>query len=437
MDGDSTDSAVKLHLLPNRKTSGKRKTGVLKNNLNPVWEERFTYEEVSLEELSRERVLEVSVWNYNKSGNTFIGGLRLGPAPGSAHKHKDWMDSIGDEVSHWEDMLSRPGEWAEQWHTLRTTLNPRNVDLKMSSPAPPPVSHPLSPPVEKEQTAFSPVSLADTFKKVAPPTLVEEKDTEGQVHRTFDQPPSKESPKKQKQTAKDEPSLTASSTAEPPVAGQKQVPSPIPAVITKSTVVAEKQELKPSSLTNEIKKMAPPLAPPTKAASVVEKEDQVHGTVEHHPSNESPKRQKLAEKERPSSSTAVVRTTTAAEEVVGARTTKPIFSSSVRNRPSAPPTLTSPPTREVRKEEVSLVNLPKEDSQEARVLKTHSPKQDRHTDKEETPVITVESEITPPKATSTPIGKGLDLSEVSAYTQESPGSEAHGHQVSNVDAVLL
>ena len=130
MDGVSgTDSAVKLHLLPNRKSSGKRKTGVIKNNLNPVWEERFTYEDVSLEELSRERVLEISVWNYDKSGNRFIGGLRLGPAPGSSEKHKDWMDSIGDEVTHWEDMLAHPGQWAEHWHTLRTTMNPRDILL--------------------------------------------------------------------------------------------------------------------------------------------------------------------------------------------------------------------------------------------------------------------------------------------------------------------
>ena len=130
MDGHSTDSVVKLYLLPNQKSSGKRKTCVIKNNLNPVWEEKFTFEDVSLEELSFERVLEISVWNYDSSSHTFIGGLRIGPAPGSAAEHKDWMDSIGDEVTHWEDMLACPGEWVEQWHTLRTTMNPRNdLDL--------------------------------------------------------------------------------------------------------------------------------------------------------------------------------------------------------------------------------------------------------------------------------------------------------------------
>ena len=125
-----TNGFVKCYLLPDRSTKGKRKTHVIKNSLNPVWEERFGYEKVNLEELSRERVLEVTLWDLNKgASNEFIGGLRLGPAPGRAPKHKEWMDCIGDEVSHWEAMLSRPGEWVEQWHTLRPSMDPRSVSI--------------------------------------------------------------------------------------------------------------------------------------------------------------------------------------------------------------------------------------------------------------------------------------------------------------------
>ena len=130
--GKSTKSVVKLYLLPNQQSSGKRKTNVIRDSGNPVWEEKFTYDDVSMEELSHERVLEVSVWNQDETSgdHTFIGGLRLGPAPGSAAKHKDWMDSIGDEVTHWEDMLACSGEWVEQWHTLRGSLAPRDdIDL--------------------------------------------------------------------------------------------------------------------------------------------------------------------------------------------------------------------------------------------------------------------------------------------------------------------
>jgi hypothetical protein len=125
---EPVDSFVKLYLLPDKGSSGKRKTKIIKSSLKPSWEETFTYEKVRQENLSSERVLEITIWNFHKrSGNVFIGGLRLGPAPGSAANHKDWMDSIGDEVTHWEDMLARPGEWVEQWHTLRTSMNPRDI----------------------------------------------------------------------------------------------------------------------------------------------------------------------------------------------------------------------------------------------------------------------------------------------------------------------
>ena len=128
-----TDGLVKCHLLPDKSAKGKRKTNVVKNNLNPVWEERFTYEKVTLEELSKERVLEVTVWDHDAKGtNDFIGGVRLGSAPGgTTSKHKEWMDSIGEEVSHWEAMLTHPGEWVDRSHTLRRTMEPRDIDLSI------------------------------------------------------------------------------------------------------------------------------------------------------------------------------------------------------------------------------------------------------------------------------------------------------------------
>jgi len=120
-----TDATVKCYLLPNRSTSGKRKTKVVKNNLNPVWEEKFVYKNVTLGELSKERVLEVTVWDYDRRGsNDFIGGLHLGPGLRHAAKHSDLMDCMGEEMSHWEAMLTHRGEWIEKWHTLRATMDP-------------------------------------------------------------------------------------------------------------------------------------------------------------------------------------------------------------------------------------------------------------------------------------------------------------------------
>ena len=136
---------VECCLLPDNST--RRKTTVIKDMSSPSWKETFLFEKVTLEEIVTERVLEMTVWNFNEGGsNDFIGGLRLGPTPSEASRNKEWMDSIGEEAAHWEAMLARPGEWAEQWHTLRSSMDPRSIDfsifkksngvLSQTSPAP-------------------------------------------------------------------------------------------------------------------------------------------------------------------------------------------------------------------------------------------------------------------------------------------------------------
>lgn len=131
ISGSKPDSFVKCYLLPDKSSSGKRKTATIKSSSNPVWEQAFTFEKLNLEELASGRVLEVTVWDLTKgSSNEFIGGLRLGPAPKAGGKHKEWMDSIGEEVRQWEAAVSRPGEWVEVCHTLRTTMDYRSVSLE-------------------------------------------------------------------------------------------------------------------------------------------------------------------------------------------------------------------------------------------------------------------------------------------------------------------
>lgn len=148
--GGLTNAIVKCFLLPDRSSSSKKKTGVIKNNLNPVWEEKFNYQRVTLRELLEERVLEVTVWDHDKVGNDFIGGLHLGGSPGRSPQHKKWMDCIGTEVTHWEEALSRPGEWVDEWHTLRASMVPREVDLSKS---PPPFTMPSLPTEPVKSTA--------------------------------------------------------------------------------------------------------------------------------------------------------------------------------------------------------------------------------------------------------------------------------------------
>ena len=100
----------------------------------------------------KERVLEVTVWDHGDgSSSEFIGGLRIGPAPGRSSHPKEWMDSSGVEVTHWESMLSRPGEWTEQWHTLRQSMEPQKVDLSTS---------------RKDDSAAAEAGSMDEFRKV-------------------------------------------------------------------------------------------------------------------------------------------------------------------------------------------------------------------------------------------------------------------------------
>lgn len=115
-----TDAAVKLYLLPNRSSYSKKKTHIVKDSLSPVWNKEFEYKYLNLKELKTQRVLEVTVWDFDRRGsNDFIGGLRLGPSS----KHMEWMDSVGEEMEHWEEVLARPGEWVERCHNLRSSMS--------------------------------------------------------------------------------------------------------------------------------------------------------------------------------------------------------------------------------------------------------------------------------------------------------------------------
>ena len=121
----SVDSFVKMFLLPNRSSMVMKKTAVVKNDLNPVWDEKFKYSESALKELSTKRVLELTLWDSaSKLSNDFIGGVRIGPTP-----KPDQKEFVPDEGGHWEKMLECPGEWIERSHSLMSTMKYKpNVD---------------------------------------------------------------------------------------------------------------------------------------------------------------------------------------------------------------------------------------------------------------------------------------------------------------------
>lgn len=179
----STNPFVRTYLLPNKLVASKKKTKVVFDNLNPVWNEEIVYALVPLNELETSRVLELTVWDHDRRGiNGFIGGLRVGPDPIVASNPEMWMDSMTEESSHWEAMLAQQGEWVEQWHMLRPTMEPQrlvkkrrktsvsavHVSISMSS-----ISSSSLPPNDPQDP--------DTTLSTTPPPSTSEQDKKGKV----------------------------------------------------------------------------------------------------------------------------------------------------------------------------------------------------------------------------------------------------------------
>lgn len=132
-----TNSYVMLHLLPDKSKKGLRKT-LKKNDMNPVWDEEFTYKDVTLGELRMSRALEVVVLDHDiDSEDIFVGCLHLGSCANMVTKPYEWMDSNPEESCHWEEMLCEPGKWIEHWHTLRPSMDFVHPDASPAVPLSP------------------------------------------------------------------------------------------------------------------------------------------------------------------------------------------------------------------------------------------------------------------------------------------------------------
>jgi len=103
---------------------------VLKDSSDPEWNEQFVFDHIKLEDLRKNRVIELTVWNSTKNTKhyDFIGGIRLGPRP-HHKKQLSYMDSSENELSHWMSVINTPGECVEQLHTLRHNMDPLPVTL--------------------------------------------------------------------------------------------------------------------------------------------------------------------------------------------------------------------------------------------------------------------------------------------------------------------
>ncbi|XP_022799657.1 synaptotagmin-like protein 4 [Stylophora pistillata] len=113
-----SDPYCKCLLLPDKKGKTKHKTPVIKRTLNPTFDHKFNYEELSPEDL-KERVLEITIYDFDlASSDEFLGGVRLGLGTSS----NKWDDSTEDESQIWNTMLSRSNVWIQVVVPLRSTM---------------------------------------------------------------------------------------------------------------------------------------------------------------------------------------------------------------------------------------------------------------------------------------------------------------------------
>ncbi|XP_034829865.1 uncharacterized protein btsz isoform X2 [Maniola hyperantus] len=117
------DVFCKSYLLPERGRLAKQKTTVVRRSLNPRWEHTFTYRGLTLQELAT-RALELSLWDRDRlASNDFMGAVRLSLATGTyMGASVNWMDSVGKEITLWQNMMQQPNLWVEGSLPLRPQL---------------------------------------------------------------------------------------------------------------------------------------------------------------------------------------------------------------------------------------------------------------------------------------------------------------------------
>lgn len=119
----ASDPFVKGYLLPDRTRTGKQKTSVVKNSVNPTWNHNLVFDGVEKEELA-DRCLELTVWDHEKLGtNEFLGGARLNLGHGTVKGSQvEWMDARGEEVTAWQSMIESPNTWIDARLPLRASM---------------------------------------------------------------------------------------------------------------------------------------------------------------------------------------------------------------------------------------------------------------------------------------------------------------------------
>uniref|UniRef100_A0A915JQC5 C2 domain-containing protein n=1 Tax=Romanomermis culicivorax TaxID=13658 RepID=A0A915JQC5_ROMCU len=102
----TSDPYVKIYLMMGNKRLEKKKTTIKMKNLNPYYNESFSFE-VSPEKMQRVHLV-VTVMDYDRVGsNDAIGRVIIGP------------QAAGVQLRHWTDMMAAQRRSIAQWHTLQ------------------------------------------------------------------------------------------------------------------------------------------------------------------------------------------------------------------------------------------------------------------------------------------------------------------------------
>ena len=85
-------------MFPSKAKSTKRKTAVVKKNLNPYYDHTFVYKDLALMQL-RGMCLELTVWDREAMlSNEFLGGVRLSSGRGKKQNKKNPQNSVNPDI---------------------------------------------------------------------------------------------------------------------------------------------------------------------------------------------------------------------------------------------------------------------------------------------------------------------------------------------------